>query len=215
MGIALVSPCGAAPNAPDAGVVARSVTHELGAQDRLPSGEVVPVTDDERGAPQPAPLPAGSVDGRLGTALIVAGAVFAALFIIMSLADSAFGRELLLRRGAAAAARDESHPAGGPSASLVTADQLAAQGRYTEAMHQLLYDTVAALRRRLGTDIPDAFTSREILRALALQPAERDAFQHMIARVEQTWFAQRRAALDDYDAVRACFALVAAGAGNR
>ena len=141
---------------------------------------------------------------------------FAALFIVMTLAESAFGRDLLLRaRGESAEPVRAPGAAAGPRASLMTADQLAAEGRYTEAMHQLLHDTVAALRRRLGATIPDALTSREILRALPLQAAERTAFRDMIEHVEQTWFAERRAALDDYHAVRACFAVVAAEARAR
>jgi len=222
MAVASVTPCYAAASAPsaaDAPAVARDVARELGVQDRLPSEDVTPV--DQRtdvGRPRPAvTTPAVPGADRFGTVLLWVAGAFAALFIVMTLAESAFGRDLLLRgRGEGGEpAPGAGGAVAGPRASLMTADQLAAEGRYTEAMHQLLHDTVAALRRRLGANIPDALTSREILRALPLQAGERTAFRDMIERVEQTWFAQRRAALGDYHAVRACFAVVAAGTSAR
>ena len=213
MAVASATPCWAAPSVPDARAVARDVARELGVQDRLPSEDATPVEHRADGS-RPRPVvttPAGPGADRFGNVLLWVAGVFAALFIVMTLAESAFGRELLRGRGERGEPVPASGAAAGPRASLTTADQLAAEGRYTEAMHQLLHDTVAALRRRLGANIPDALTSREILRALPLQAAERTAFRDMIERVEQTWFAQRRAALGDYDAVRACFAVVAAG----
>jgi hypothetical protein len=47
------------------------------------------------------------------------------------------------------------------------------------------------------------------VRVLALPVAERDALREIVARVERTWFAQRLAALEDYDAVRASCAVFA------
>ena len=218
--VAFALPCGAAPAEPDARAVARDVARELGVQERLPSedaaapgGERVAGGDWAPSASPPAP--AIPVSSGFGTVLLWVAGAFGAVFLIVMLAESVSGGALQRGRDSRAPGTAEAGAAAGPRASLITADQLAADGRYTEAMHQLLQDTVAALRRRLAAEISDALTSREILRALALRQAEHDALRDMIARVEQTWFAQRRAAVDDYHAVRASFAVVAAGAASR
>jgi hypothetical protein len=213
LAVAFASPGWGAASGPDARAVARDVAHELGVQDRLPSEDARPV--DERvdsGRPRPvAAAPSVPGAGGTGQVLLWVAGVLTAIFIVMTLVESAFGRALVRGSGASPERAGELAAAAGPRLSLMTADELAADGRYTEAMHQLLHDTVGALRRQLGANIPDALTSREILRALPLKAAEHNAFRDMIERVEQTWFAQRRAALDDYHAVRACFAVVAAG----
>jgi len=217
MVVATASPCRAAQGGPDARVVARDVARELAVQDRLPSEDAAPGgerVDDGRWAPA-APAPAGPANGEFGMVLVWVGVAFVAIFIVASLLEAVSGRAPLRGRDVRAPGEGERGVARGSRASLITADELAANGRYTEAMHQLLQDTVAALRRRLSAEISDALTSREILRALDLRPPEHTALRDMIARVEQTWFAQRDAALDDYHAVRACFAVVAPGAVGR
>jgi hypothetical protein len=216
--VAFALPCGAVPAGPDARAVARDVARELRVQDRLPSEDATaPRGERVAGgdwAPS-APAPAVPVSSEFGTVLLWVAGAFGAIFLIAMLAESVSGGALQRGREQRAPGKGEPGVAAGPRASLITADELAADGRYTEAMHQLLQDTVAALRRRLAAEISDALTSREILRALALRQPEHDALRDMIARVEQTWFAQRRAAVDDYHAVRASFAVVAAGAAGR
>ncbi len=219
MVVAFALPCNAAPEGPDARAVARDVARELGVQDRLPSEQSAPGGERVAGGgwspSESAPAAAIPVSSEFGTVLLWVAGAFGVVFLIVMLAESVSGGALQRTREQRAAGTTEAGAASGPRASLITADELAAEGRYTEAMHQLLQDTVAALRRRLAAEISDALTSREILRALALRQAEHDALRDMIARVEQTWFAQRRAAVDDYHAVRASFAVVAAGAAGR
>jgi hypothetical protein len=213
MAVVSALPCGAAPAGPDARAVARDVARELGVQDRLPSEDAA-----ARGGEWVAGgdwAPSVAVSSEFGTVLLWVAGAFGVVFLIAMLAESVSGGALERGRDSRAPGTAGHGAASGPRASLITADELAADGRYTEAMHQLLQDTVAALRRRLAAEISDALTSREILRALALRQAEHDALRDMIARVEQTWFAQRRAAVDDYHAVRASFAVVAAGAAVR
>ena len=210
--VASASPCLAVQGGPDARTVARDVARELAVQDRLPSEDPAPGGERVAGGTwtPAAPAPAGPANGEFGTVLLWVAGAFVVIFLIATLAESVAGRALLLPgREPRARGEGEAPAAAGPQASLVTADELAANGRYTEAIHQLLQDTVATLRRRLAAEISDALTSREILRTLDLRPPEHTALRDMIARVEQTWFAQRRAALDDYHAVRACFAVVA------
>jgi hypothetical protein len=219
LGIALALPCGMAEAGPDARAVARDVARELAVQDRLPSEDPVRAGDGGAwtgSAPRRAgPALGGPVSGDFAFVLMWVAGAFVVVFVLLSLVETVSGGTLQRGRASRVADGADAAAPSGPRASLITADELAAAGRYTEAMHQLLQDTVAALRRRLAAEISDALTSREILRALDLRPAERGAFRDMIARVEQTWFAQRSAALDDYDAVRACFAVVAAGTAHR
>ncbi len=207
--------CEAASGAPeDPRTAAATVAHDLGVQETLPSesGDAPRARHDESdwgGAGGAAPAGgAGATAGAFSYVFLWAALALVALFVLATLAEA-----LPSRRAAAAArarARTEDEETGGaragaPLRSLAGADELAAAGRYTEAIHQLLSDALAVLRRRIGGELPDALTSREILRMTKLRDAEHDALGTIIARVEQTWFAQRLAAADDYEAVRASF----------
>jgi hypothetical protein len=72
-------------------------------------------------------------------------------------------------------------------------------------MHTILLDTVAILRKRLDAEVSDAFTSRELLKELALDERRQAAFRDIVFRVESTWFGQRSATSVDYTAVRERF----------
>ena len=204
--------CAAASAAgPDPRTAAATVAHDLGVQDRLPSENGPPPrarnADSEwgPGADAPAPGP-GANAGGFAQILLWAALVFVVVFVLATVLDALPGR----RAGAWMRERsgDADEAAGAraaPRGSLATADELAAAGRYTEAIHQLLSDALAMLRRRIGGELSDALTSREILRMTKLRAVEQDALGAIVARVEQTWFAQRTAAAGDYDAVRASF----------
>lgn len=88
---------------------------------------------------------------------------------------------------------------------LSRADELANMGRCSEAVHQMLAETLLMLRRRVSQNPSDSLTSRELLCVLSLEDVERRALLEMIPRVERTWFGVRAASLDDYRAVRASF----------
>jgi hypothetical protein len=92
-----------------------------------------------------------------------------------------------------------------PAAVLVAADELAADGRYVEAMHVLLLQGLADIRQRLDQEFADSLTSREILRSIRLPEAGRTSLRDIIHRVEWTYFGKRPAALADYVACRASF----------
>jgi hypothetical protein len=98
--------------------------------------------------------------------------------------------------------------AGGPRSdahALVAADDLARQGRFVEAMHTLLLQGLADIRRRLGIEFADSLTSREILRGTRLPPQGRDSLRAIVAAVEWTYFGGHPAALADYNACRRSF----------
>jgi ectoine hydroxylase-related dioxygenase (phytanoyl-CoA dioxygenase family) len=92
-----------------------------------------------------------------------------------------------------------------PAVVLGAADELAAEGRYVEAMHVLLLQGLADIRARLDEQFADSLTSREILRSTKLSDAGRTSLRDIINRVEWTYFGEHPAALPDYVACRASF----------
>jgi hypothetical protein len=96
-----------------------------------------------------------------------------------------------------------------PEIVLGAADDLAAQGRYVEAMHVLLLQALADIRRRLDEEFADSMTSREILRSRNLSDALRRPLREVINRVEWTYFGGHPADRDDYLACRASFRTLA------
>ena len=104
-----------------------------------------------------------------------------------------------------------------PEVALEAADELAAQGRFVEAMHVLLLQALADIRRRLHEEFADSMTSREILRSRQVSDTLRRPLRDVISRVEWTYFGGHPAVRNDYLACRTSFsALVEAlhhGAG--
>jgi hypothetical protein len=92
-----------------------------------------------------------------------------------------------------------------PEQVLAAADDLARQGRFVDAMHVLLLQGLADIRRQLGEQFADSFTSREILRSTKLSEAGREPLRDIITRVEWTYFGKHPAEREDYLACRASF----------
>jgi hypothetical protein len=93
----------------------------------------------------------------------------------------------------------------------LTADELAKQGAFTEAMHVLLLRAVAELRLRLNEHYTDSMTSREILGRARIPDNGRQAFQDIVARVEWSYFGAYPAELSDYQACRENFTRLISG----
>jgi hypothetical protein len=89
-----------------------------------------------------------------------------------------------------------------PAEAALTAEDLARQGRYAEAMHVLLLRSLAEMRRRMGEAFADSLTSREILRRASLSDEGRGALRDIVIRVEWTYFGEHPASLSDYAACR-------------
>jgi hypothetical protein len=77
---------------------------------------------------------------------------------------------------------------------------LAAEGRYMEAVHALLLAAIALLSRRFRLPLPPSRTSRELLRALPLQGAAREAFAGLVGTVERSWFGGAAIGPEEYEA---------------
>jgi hypothetical protein len=92
-----------------------------------------------------------------------------------------------------------------PAQVLGAADELAAQGRYVEAMHVLLLQGLADIRARLEEQFADSLTSREILRSTKLSDAGRSSLRDIVNRVEWSYFGEHPAGEPDYVACRSSF----------
>ncbi|HVV84313.1 MAG TPA: DUF4129 domain-containing protein [Kofleriaceae bacterium] len=99
------------------------------------------------------------------------------------------------------------------------ADELAAEGRFADAIHTLLLRTLHELASQNLVRVTRAMTSREILARVSLLGEAREALAGLIVAVEQTWFGDDVPQLADYQRCRAQFDLFAAayrrGAGAR
>ena len=92
-----------------------------------------------------------------------------------------------------------------PEEVAAAADDLARQGRFGEAMHALLLQSLADVRRRLDEQFADSLTSREILRNTRLPSRGREPLRDIIARVERSYFGEHAAGPQDYMACRERF----------
>ena len=85
-------------------------------------------------------------------------------------------------------------------------DALAAEGRYAEAVHQLLFRAIADIDRTRPGLVRRSLTSREIGRHPKLAGRTREAFV-TIARInERGWFGGREITRADFETARAAYA---------
>lgn len=85
------------------------------------------------------------------------------------------------------------------------ADDLARQGRYGEAMHLLLLNSLSEMRRQLGISFAISLTSREIVRRVQMPDTGRDSLTAIIRSVERTHFGGEDADQADYSDCRIHF----------
>jgi hypothetical protein len=134
----------------------------------------------------------------LASFLLWGGVIAGVAMIAFAMKDSLPGFDRSRRLAAPDNVADARAKADAMSAAQIEADDLAAQGRYAEAMHVLLLRALAELRERLQVSFADSLTSREILRRAPLESAAKQAFAHIIGDVELTHFGDALAARDDY-----------------
>jgi hypothetical protein len=94
-------------------------------------------------------------------------------------------------------------PLGAASPHLDRAESCAREGRFSEAIHELLLQALADIRAEHGATLAPSLTSREILRQPGLADPSRAALRLLISRVEWTYFGLRAAESTDYQAGRA------------
>ncbi len=89
--------------------------------------------------------------------------------------------------------------------TLEEADALAAEGRFTEAIHLLLLVAMDRLKRELGNRLTPALTGREVLRLAPIPQAVVNPLSRMVSLSEIKHFGGRDAAAPDYAQCRADF----------
>jgi Domain of unknown function (DUF4129) len=87
----------------------------------------------------------------------------------------------------------------------VAADELAAQGRFVEAMHVLLLQGLEEMRMRLDLRFADSLTSREIVSRADAPVGAKAALRDIIQWVERAYFGDHRVDRNDYEACRRSF----------
>ena len=127
--------------------------------------------------------------------LLWIAAILLALFILYHFVPG-FARwvdDLLRRRRPAAEETDNvgQMEAGAARALLSEADALAAEGRFAEAVHLLLYRSVEDIEGRRPGLVRPAMTSRDLAAAQDLPGAARDAFSRIARAVEISLFGGR------------------------
>jgi len=149
----------------------------------------------------PAPLPPASGWSFDLSYWLLAAAVLAVLVLLFSCF-----KDMRWRPRGGVGALDDLPPdarADGQLPHLARADHFAAQGRFAEAMHEVLLQALAEMRAGAGNQLADSLTSREVLRATRLPDQGRAALRAMIAQVEWTWFGEHDARDTDYLACQA------------
>jgi hypothetical protein len=119
-------------------------------------------------------------------------AVGAALVLWLAVRD--LGPPRLRRRRAAGPTTVDWRPERAAALSLLEqADALAAEGRFGDAIHLLLFRSIDDLVEKAPGAAPAAFTSRDIVGAAPIPDEPRQAFARIVAAVERTFFGGRPA----------------------
>jgi hypothetical protein len=120
---------------------------------------------------------------------LAVGAALIIYFIIRELAPESWFRG----KRAAAPVTDWRPEADAARALLSDADALAAEGRYEEAIHILLFRSIEELAGRRPGAVRPALTSRDIASLDVLPERPRAAFARLAQAVERTFFGGRPA----------------------
>jgi hypothetical protein len=139
-----------------------------------------------------------------GAAVSLAGLVFWVLLALVAAVLLAVGWRAASERWALSARKasrpddDDPYPsrAGGKGAARSWQD-LAAQTRYSDAVHCLLLE--ALQRLDLAARQGRALTSREVLQRAALNPERRAALEELILTVERSLFGGADLQAEDYE----------------
>jgi hypothetical protein len=125
--------------------------------------------------------------------IAMAVAVLAVLYTAARWVEAG-GLERFRRRRPVSASEEERpwQPQEAPARALLRdADALAAEGRYAEAAHLLLFRSIEDIDRRRPHLVRPALTSRDIAGAPQLPPGPRAAFSRIVMMVEGSIFGAR------------------------
>ena len=165
---------------------------------------------DERGWPElrerEREMEPQSGGGFAGLASLLEILVWIGLAVLLGVVVSTLVQNRAVRREAPLR---EVQAGGAPAAALeqprTAAEALAAEGRYEEAVHLLLLETIDALVAAQPGGVPEAWTSREIQRGLSMPEEARGPFAMLVDTVEASLFGGRPVAASDWEACRERF----------
>ncbi len=128
------------------------------------------------------------------------------LYLLYHLAKRLAGERWPWRARGAPAQTDDWRPQEGPARALLAeADRLAADGRFDEAAHLLLFRSIDDIDARRPQLVQPALTSRDIASAPDLPEGPRRAFQSIVLLVERSLFGGRRLARPDWEQCRSAY----------
>ena len=142
---------------------------------------------------------------------VIIGALMILYFVLREVAPESWFRG----KRATPATTDWRPSAEQARALLEDADKLAADGRYEEAIHVLLFRSIDELVARRPGAVRPALTSRDIAGLDALPAAPREAFARLAQAVERTFFGGRAAGADEFGTARADYEAFAFAEGWR
>jgi len=90
-------------------------------------------------------------------------------------------------------------------ALLSDADRLAAEGRYAEAIHLLLFRSIEEIDAKRPHAVKPALTSRDILDLQALPSVVRQSLSRLVMAVEWSFFGSRPVGPADFSACRRAY----------
>ena len=134
---------------------------------------------------------------------VVALVVLAILYVIVR---RLMGADWPRRRRGGEEDEPEWRPEAAPARALLgEADALAAQGKFAEAAHLLLFRSLADLDNRRPGLLRPALTSRDIAGLDAIPSRPRGAFERIAMAVERSLFARRELGAEDWQGCRAAY----------
>jgi hypothetical protein len=168
-------------------------------------------------APEPPPQMPDWIGGLMPVLQVLFWAAIAGfvLFILYLLVMRLTGREWSWRRKTQDEAADESwRPEAKEARELLgEADALAAEGRYSEAAHLLLFRSIEDIDDKRPDLVRPALTSRDICALEEIPGRPRSAFARIAAMVERSLFAGRPLVSGDWTDCRAAYEEFAFAAG--
>ncbi len=88
---------------------------------------------------------------------------------------------------------------------LHDADKLAAQGKFTEAVHAILFRSIQDIEDKRPHHVKHSLTSREIASLSVLSPKARAGFSTIGNLVERSFFGGRTLGADDYEVSKSAY----------
>lgn len=88
---------------------------------------------------------------------------------------------------------------------LEEADALASAGKFSEAVHLLLFRSIQDIRSKREEVLPDALTAREIGNLADLPDRPRNALKPIVSLVERSFFGGRELVQSDWKTARASY----------